>query len=59
MLDDIDHPNQEKYPHQSVFIMEINAYIYIVPYIENEEEVFLKTIIPNRKMTKKYLGSAP
>jgi len=57
MLDDIDHPNQEKYAHQSVFIVEINSYVYIVPYIENEGELFLKTIIPSRKMTKKYLGA--
>lgn len=56
MLDDIDHPNQEKYAHQSVFIVEINNYAYVVPYIENNDEVFLKTIIPSRKMTKKYLG---
>jgi uncharacterized DUF497 family protein len=55
MLDDIGHPNQEKYAHQSVFIMEINDYAYIVPYIENDNELFLKTIIPSRKMTKKYL----
>ena len=56
VLDDIDHPNQEKYTHQSVFIVEINNYAYVVPYIENDGEVFLKTIIPSRKMTKKYLG---
>ncbi len=56
VLDDIDHPNQEKYPNQSILILEINNYAYIVPYVENDTEVFLKTIIPSRKLTKQYLG---
>jgi hypothetical protein len=59
ILDDIEHPNQEKYAHQSVFIIEIKGYAYVVPYIESDGEVFLKTIIPSRKMTKKYLGGKP
>ena len=59
LLDDIEHPNQEKYPNQSVFIFEINNYVYFVPYVENETEIFLKTIIPSRKFTKKYLGATP
>ena len=56
LLDVLEHPNQERYSHQKVFIMNIEDYIYIVPYVEDEEVVFLKTIIPSRKMTKKYLG---
>ncbi len=56
LLDDIEHPNQEKYPNQSIFILEINNYVYLVPYVENDTERFLKTIIPSRKLTKKYLG---
>jgi hypothetical protein len=56
LLDDIEHPNQEKYPNQSIFILEINNYVYLVPYVENDTEQFLKTIIPSRKLTKKYLG---
>jgi uncharacterized DUF497 family protein len=56
ILDVVDHPNQEKYPNQRLFIIEINQYAYVIPFVENEQEVFLKTIIPSRKMTKKYLG---
>ena len=56
MLDDIEHPNQEKYPNQSILVLEINNYAYIVPYVEDDTEVFLKTIIPSRKLTKQYLG---
>ncbi len=50
-----DHPNQEKYPGQRIFVLNIRNYIYLVPFIETETEVFLKTIIPSRKATKRYL----
>lgn len=50
------HPNQEKYPSQQIVIIELNNYVYLVPFVQNGNEVFLKTIIPNRKMKKKYLG---
>ena len=50
-----DHPNQKKYPGQKMLIIEIDNYAYLVPKVENDEEIFLKTIIPNRKATKKYL----
>jgi len=56
VLDDIDHPNQEKYGHQNMFVINVDDYVYLVPYVENEQEIFLKTIIPSRKATKKYLG---
>lgn len=56
LLDDIAHPNASDYPSQRIFIIRIKEYVYIVPYVENEEEVFLKTIIPSRKFTKLYLG---
>lgn len=51
----IKHINQEKYPNQKIFILEINFYAYMVPFVETENEIFLKTIIPSRKFTKKYL----
>lgn len=55
VLDIIEHPNQKRYPGQSVFIININMYAYLAPFVEDEEKVFLKTIIPSRKATKKYL----
>lgn len=55
-LDTIPHPNQEKYPSQKLLILEINQYVYTVPYVEEDNYYFLKTIIPSRKMTKRYLG---
>ena len=50
-----DHPNQKKYPNQKIVIVEINDYAYIVPFVEDNEKIFFKTIIPSRKATKKYL----
>ena len=52
----LKHPNTEKYPNQKVFLVKIEDYIYSVPYVEDDEKIFLKTIIPNSKATKKYLG---
>ena len=56
ILDTVDHPNQERYPEQQIHIIAIEDYVYLVPFVESEEEVFLKTIIPSRKATKHYLS---
>lgn len=56
IIDDIFNPNNEKYINQRIFVIEVRNYIYLVPYIENENEIFLKTIYPSRKFTKIYLG---
>ena len=56
LLDDFYHPNQSKYPGQKIMVLSLNNYTYLVPYAENDEELFLKTIIPSRQARKKYLG---
>jgi len=56
LLDIIEHPNKQKYKDQSMFIVRIKNYVYLVPFVETKKEIFLKTIIPSRKATKKYLG---
>jgi len=58
LLDDIAHPNQEKYSHQRIFVVEIEDYAYLVPYVESDDCIFLKTIIPSRKATKRYLKNS-
>jgi len=58
VLDDLEHPNSEKYPDQRILVLNIDEYIYLVPYFESEDEIFLKTIIPSRKATREYLGDA-
>ena len=54
LLDIIPHHNQEKYAHQELMIVYIGNYTYYVPFVMNEEEIFLKNIIPSRKYHKKY-----
>ncbi len=55
ILDILEHPGQTKYPGQRILVIDIDGYAVLVPFIETEEEIFLKTIIPSRKATKKYL----
>jgi uncharacterized DUF497 family protein len=56
LVDRVKHPDPVKCPNQKVFLVKIEDYIYSVPYVEDDEKIFLKTIIPNSKATKKYLG---
>lgn len=51
----IDHPNQSRYPNQKIYFLNIGNYIYMVPYVEDEDKIFLKTIIPSNKATRDYL----
>lgn len=55
LLDELRHPNTEKYPNQSVLVVAFEAYVYLVPYVEEPDYYFLKTIIPSRKATRDYL----
>ncbi len=55
LLDIVEHQNQEKFSHQKILIVQIEDYVIAVPFVENGKERFLKTIIPSRKLTKKYL----
>jgi len=56
LLDTIEHPNQKQYPGQRLFIVNVDGYACVVPFVEDDDVIFLKTIIPSRKMTKLYLG---
>jgi uncharacterized DUF497 family protein len=56
VLDDYLHPNQKKYPEQRIMVIGMDNFAYIVPYVEDEDEIFLKTIIPSRKATEIYFG---
>lgn len=51
-----EHPNKKKYPNQRILIVDVEGYAYLVPFVVNKDEYFLKTIIPSRKATRKYLG---
>jgi len=54
LVDTILHPNKSKYPHQKVFVIRFENYIYLVPFVETENEYFLKTIFPSREAQKRY-----
>lgn len=56
ILDILEHPNKERYGGQRIFVVAVEEYAHLVPFVEDEREVFLKTIIPSRKATKNYLG---
>ena len=56
LLDVIENPNSEKYCNQCMFVLKIDEYVYLVPFVEDGEEIFLKTIYPSRKATNAYLG---
>lgn len=56
VLDTYDHPDQENYPGQKIYVVEALDYVYLVPFVRNNEEIFLKTIIPSRKAKKIYKG---
>ena len=57
ILETIEHPSQDKYPGQKIAIVRIEDYVYLVPYVQKSDEIFLITIIPSRKATNKYLRS--
>ena len=56
LLDVLAHPNQAKYPRQRVLVVAYDSYAYLVPFIEEDDYFFLKTIIPSRKATRDYLN---
>jgi len=56
LLDVLEHPRTDKYPGQRIFVVDVEGYAYLVPFVASEEAFFLKTVIPSRKMTKRYLG---
>ncbi len=58
LLDDAVHPNLEKYANQRIFVVSVDDYAYLVPYVETDDEIFLKTVFPSRRATKKHLGEA-
>lgn len=56
ILDILEHPNQNKYGGQRILVVAVAEYAHLVPFVEDDKEVILKTIIPSRKATKKYMG---
>lgn len=55
LLDMLQHPNIEKYPNQSILVVAFEHYVYLVPFVEEPNYYYLKTVIPSRKATRNYL----
>jgi len=53
----LEHPNQDKYPGQRISMVQVDDYVYAVPFVETETEIFLKTIIPSRMAKRQYRSS--
>jgi uncharacterized DUF497 family protein len=51
----VPHNNQALYPKQKVMIVNLDGYAYLVPFVEEDEYYFLKTIIPSRKATRDFI----
>ncbi len=56
LLDVLQHPNETKYPNQRILVVALDEYIYLIPFVEESDYYFLKTIIPSRKATRDYLA---
>lgn len=56
LLDILAHPNQAKYPGQRVLVVACDNYAYLVPFVEEDDYFFLKTVIPSRKAARDYLN---
>lgn len=56
LLDILAHSNQSKYPRQRILVVSCDNYAYLVPFVEEENYFFLKTVIPSRKATRDYLS---
>ena len=55
LLDVVEHPNKTKYPNQKILVVSFDGYVYLVPFIDEDDHYFLKTVIPSRKATRDYL----
>ena len=56
LMNILTHPNQAKYPRQQILVVAADNYVYLVPFLEDKDCFFLKTIIPGRKATRDYLN---
>ena len=56
LLDILAHANQSKYPRQRVLVVSCDSYAYLVPFVEEDDYFFLKTVIPSRKAARDYLN---
>ncbi|MBN8504792.1 MAG: BrnT family toxin [Burkholderiales bacterium] len=59
LLDVVAHPNAQRYPRQRVMVVRLTGYVHLVPFVEESDHLFLKTIIPSRKATRDWSPPSP
>ena len=60
LLDGLEHPNQDRYPGQLIYVVESDESIHLVPFVTRADGTrFLKTIIPSRKAMRAYRRRQP
>ena len=60
LVDVLEHPNQDRYPGQMIYVVEIDEYLHLVPFVTQADGTrFLKTIIPSRKSMRDYRRKLP
>jgi len=59
LLEMVAHPNLSKYPRQKIMVVQVAGYAYLVPFVDEEDHYFLKTVIPSRKATRVFLAKEP
>lgn len=57
VVDHYKHPLNEKYPNQYIYVVSLDGYIHFIPYVIDGDDIFLKNIIPSRKLHKHYKGN--
>lgn len=59
LLEIVPHPNPGKYPRQKIMVVQVAGYAYLVPFVEEADHYFLKSIIPSRKATRSFITKEP
>jgi uncharacterized DUF497 family protein len=55
LVDIVEHPNPGRYANQRIMVVVWDGYAHLVPFVEEKDHYFLKTVIPSRKATRDFL----
>lgn len=56
LLDVVEHPNKKRHPNQQFYVVDVAGYAYLTPFVRDGDSIYLKTIYPSRKATRKYMS---
>lgn len=55
----LEHPDRARYPNQLLYEVDVDGYVYVVPVVREGRILFLKTVYPSRKATRKRTRGEP